>query len=117
MNSVVGFHFVRHLEFGMHPNSSDVLLASSTAEPVPLKRIVELALDHATAGSIAAADQQHTDALYRDLRSSYIPQLFTGAGLGFSASTGLPSFIGALPAASSNRASFSPICALPPSFT
>ena len=64
--------------------TSTLLLASSTAEPVPLKRIVELALDHATAGSIAAADQKHTDALYRDLRSSYIPQLFTGAGLGFS---------------------------------
>lgn len=64
--------------------TSTLLLASSSAEPVPLKRIVELALDHATAGSIAAADQQHTDAAYRDLRDSYIPQLFTGAGLGYS---------------------------------
>lgn len=58
--------------------------SSLLAEPVPLKRIVELALSHATAGAIAAADEQRTDAAYRELRNNYIPQLTTGAGLGYS---------------------------------
>lgn len=52
------------------------------AEPIPLKRIVELAVSHATAGAIATADEQRMDALYRELRTSYIPQLTIGAGLG-----------------------------------
>jgi outer membrane protein TolC len=55
-----------------------------SAEPIPLRRVVELALSHATGGAIAAADEQHASAAYRDLRNSYIPQLFTGAGLGYS---------------------------------
>ncbi len=58
--------------------------ASLFAEPISLKRIVELALSHATAGAVAAADQQRIDAAYRELRNSYIPQLSTGAGLGYS---------------------------------
>lgn len=53
-------------------------------EPVPLKRIVELALSHATGAAIASADEQHAGASYRELRNNYIPQLSTGAGLGFS---------------------------------
>ena len=52
------------------------------AEPIPLKRIVELAVSHATAGAIATADEQRMDALYRELHNSYIPQLTAGAGLG-----------------------------------
>jgi len=60
-----------------------VLFPSSLlAEPIPLKRIVELALSHATAGAIAAADEQRADAGYRELHSSYMPQFTTGAGLG-----------------------------------
>lgn len=61
-----------------------LLPASLLAEPVSLKRVVELALSHATAGAVAAADEQRIDASYRELRNSYIPQLMTGAGLGFS---------------------------------
>lgn len=60
------------------------LPASLLAETVPLKRAVELALSHATAGSIAAADQQRMNGLYRELRNNYIPQFLTGAGLGYS---------------------------------
>lgn len=59
-------------------------LNSLLAEPVPLKRVVELALSHATAAGITAADQQRAAAAYRDLRDSYIPQITTGAGLGYS---------------------------------
>ncbi|MGO9084352.1 MAG: TolC family protein [Candidatus Sulfotelmatobacter sp.] len=64
---------------------SVLLLPSSLlAEPVPLKRVVELALAHATGAGIAAADEQHAAAGYRELRNNYIPQLTTGAGLGYS---------------------------------
>ena len=61
-----------------------LLPASLLAEPVPLKRVVELALAHATGAGIAAADEQHAAASYRELRDNYIPQLSTGAGLGYS---------------------------------
>src|SRR5450432_1789895 len=64
---------------------SVVLLPTSLlADPVPLKRVVELALTHATGAAIAAADQQQASAAYRELHGSYIPQLMTGAGLGYS---------------------------------
>jgi outer membrane protein TolC len=58
--------------------------ASLLAEPVTLHRAVELALKHATGVSIAAADEQHASASYRELRNSYIPQLTAGAGIGWS---------------------------------
>ncbi|MGH9495279.1 MAG: TolC family protein [Candidatus Sulfotelmatobacter sp.] len=61
-----------------------LLPATLLAEPVPLKRVVELALVHATGAGIAAADEKRAAAAYRDLRGSYIPQLMTGAGLGYS---------------------------------
>ena len=62
-----------------------VLLPSSLlAEPVSLKRVVELALSHATGAGIAAADEERAAAGYRELRNNYIPQLSTGAGLGYS---------------------------------
>jgi len=58
--------------------------SSLLAEQIPLKRVVELALAHATGTAIAAADEQKAEASYRELRNSYIPQLATGAGLGYS---------------------------------
>ena len=61
-----------------------LLPATLLAEPVPLRRVVELALSHATGAGIAAADEQHAAAAYHDLRNSYVPQLMSGAGLGFS---------------------------------
>lgn len=61
-----------------------VLPSSLLAEPVPLKRVVELALTHATGTAIAAADQQRAEADYRELRNGYIPQVNIGAGLGYS---------------------------------
>jgi outer membrane protein TolC len=62
-----------------------VLLPTSLlAEPVSLKRVVELALSHATGAAIAAADEERAAAGYRELHNSYIPQLNTGAGLGYS---------------------------------
>ena len=61
-----------------------LLPTSLLADPIPLKRVVELALAHATGAAIAAADEQKAVASYRELRNSYIPQLSTGAGLGYS---------------------------------
>jgi outer membrane protein TolC len=61
-----------------------LLPASLLADPVPLKRVVELALTHATGAAIVAADQQQASAAYRELHNNYIPQLMTGAGLGYS---------------------------------
>ena len=58
--------------------------ASLLAQPVTLHHAVELALKHATGASIAAADEQHASASYRELRNSYIPQLNAGAGIGWS---------------------------------
>src|SRR4030088_1515201 len=54
------------------------------AETVTLKHAVELALKHATATGIAAAEEQHAFAAYRELRNSFIPQMTAGAGLGWS---------------------------------
>jgi len=58
--------------------------ASLWAEPVPLKRVVELALAHASGAAISAADEQKAEANFRELHNSYIPQLATGSGLGYS---------------------------------
>src|SRR5258708_30002301 len=60
------------------------LPASLLAEPVTLRHAVELALKHANGAAIAAADEQHASAAYRELRDSYIPQVTVGAGLGWS---------------------------------
>ena len=61
-----------------------LLPGSLLAEPVTLRHAVELALKHATASSIAAADEQRAFANYRELRNNFIPQVTAGAGLGWS---------------------------------
>jgi outer membrane protein TolC len=57
---------------------------SLVAEPIPLKRVIELALTHATGLAVTGADEQRAAASYRELKDSYIPQLSTGAGIGYS---------------------------------
>src|SRR5438128_1114433 len=52
------------------------------AEPLPLKRAVELALTHSTTTAAASADEQRVIASYREARNQYIPQLVVGSGLG-----------------------------------
>jgi outer membrane protein TolC len=61
-----------------------LLSSSLLAEPVSFKRVVELALTHATSAAISAADEQRANASYRELHDNYIPQVNTGAGLGYS---------------------------------
>jgi outer membrane protein TolC len=53
-----------------------------SAEPLPLKRAVELALAHSTTSGIAAADQTHANEAVKELRDNYIPQFTLGSGLG-----------------------------------
>jgi outer membrane protein TolC len=52
------------------------------AEPLPLKRAVDLALSHATLAGIAAANTQHASSAYRESHDNYIPQVIFGSGLG-----------------------------------
>ena len=52
------------------------------AEPLPLKRAVELALAHSTTAAAANADEQRVFASYREARNQYIPQFILGSGLG-----------------------------------
>ena len=53
-----------------------------SAEPLPLKRAVELALAHSTTAAAANADEQRVFASYREARNQYIPQFVLGSGLG-----------------------------------
>src|ERR1700676_4716412 len=82
-------------ESGVHARSRKLILAliiaalvllpsSLLAEPVTLKHAVELALQHATGMSIVAAAKQRAAAGNREMRSSFLPQVTTGAGLGWS---------------------------------
>src|ERR1019366_10071551 len=52
------------------------------AEPLPLKRAVELARSHSTMAAIAGADEQHALDSYLEARDSYLPQMTVGSGLG-----------------------------------
>ncbi len=52
------------------------------AEPIPLRRAVELALTHATTISTSDADEQRAFASYMEARDQYIPQVTVGSGLG-----------------------------------
>ena len=52
------------------------------AEPLPLKRAVDLALSHSTTAGAAAADEQRALSAYYEARNQYIPQLVVGSGLG-----------------------------------
>jgi outer membrane protein TolC len=60
-----------------------LLPISLRSETVPLRRAVELALKHATAAGIAAAEEQSAAANLRVLRNGYIPELSTGSGIGW----------------------------------
>lgn len=63
-------------------------LGRAIAEPLPLKRAVELALTHSTTAGMAAADEQRALESYHEARNQYVPQFILGAGLG--ASYGFP---------------------------
>ena len=58
-------------------------LSAFAAEPVPLKRIIELALSHSTTTAEANAAAQRAYAAYRQTRNQYLPALMVGSGLGW----------------------------------
>jgi outer membrane protein TolC len=89
---------------GVHPSLIQPVLVlmlclcsiSLMADPLPLRRAVQLALEHSTTSAVSNADAQHAVAAYRELHNSYIPQVTVGSGLG--ASWGFPlSLEGAAP--------------------
>ena len=57
-------------------------IVPATAEAVPLKRAVELALSHSTTMAAAHTDEQRAFAAYLEQRNEYLPQLLVGSGLG-----------------------------------
>jgi outer membrane protein TolC len=60
-----------------------VLISSQMpAEPVPLRRVVELALGHSTTAAMSAAEEQRAFASYKEVHDHYIPSLTVGSGLG-----------------------------------
>src|SRR5271165_3427342 len=52
------------------------------AEPLTLKRAVELALAHSPLAGKASADEQRAYAAMLEARNQYVPQLSVGSGLG-----------------------------------
>ncbi|HLW87208.1 MAG TPA: TolC family protein [Terriglobales bacterium] len=52
------------------------------AEPVPLRRVVELALNHSTTTAMSVAAEQRAYASYDEIRDHYLPSLTVGSGLG-----------------------------------
>jgi outer membrane protein TolC len=74
-----------------------LLTATLRAEPLPLRRAVELALSHSTTAAVAGANERHALASYHEVRNQYLPQFIVGSGLG--ASWGFPlSLEGSAPA-------------------
>lgn len=59
------------------------ILPAFGAEPVALKRIVELALSHSTTTAEADAAAQRAYAAYHESRDQYLPSLMVGSGLGW----------------------------------
>lgn len=54
----------------------------ASAEPLTLKRAIDLALVHSPSAGQAMADEQRAFAAYRETRDQFIPQLVVGSGLG-----------------------------------
>src|SRR5947208_12837057 len=54
----------------------------AAAEPLTLRRAVQLALTHSTAMAQASADEQRVFASYQEARNQYVPQVVAGAGIG-----------------------------------
>jgi outer membrane protein TolC len=53
-----------------------------SAEPIPLRRMVELALGHSTAAAMSVAQEQRAFAAYNEARDHYVPSLTIGSGIG-----------------------------------
>ncbi len=54
------------------------------SEPVPFRKVIELAIQHSGTMAVAAADQRKAYETYAEQRSMYTPQVTLGSGLGYS---------------------------------
>ena len=68
--------------FALLASSLLYLAHFAQAEPLTLKRAVDLALVHSPETGQASADEQRASASYREMRDQFIPQLLVGSGLG-----------------------------------
>src|ERR1035437_7431902 len=57
---------------------------AATAEPIPFRRAVDLALEHSGIMGIATLNQWRARRAYEEVRANYIPQITIGSGLGYS---------------------------------
>src|SRR5437879_3057429 len=60
------------------------LSPQAIAEPLTLRRAVQLALQHSTGIAIADADQKRAEQNVLEQRNLFIPQVNVGAGIGYS---------------------------------
>lgn len=73
-----------------------LLATTASAEPIPFKRAIELALKHSGTMAIALAEQTRTRENYNALRDQRLPTIVFGSGLGWS--YGIPlSILGTAP--------------------
>jgi len=56
----------------------------SSAEPVPFRRAIELAIRNSSTMTAASADISRLQATYLETRDAYIPQVYFGSGLAYS---------------------------------
>jgi outer membrane protein len=54
------------------------------AEEIPLKRAVEMALNHSTTMAVANADEKRAQQGYYEARNLYLPQVTLGSGIAYS---------------------------------
>jgi outer membrane protein TolC len=59
-----------------------LISTQAPAEPVPLRRVVELALGHSTTTAMSSAEEQRAFASYGEAHDRYLPSLTVGSGLG-----------------------------------
>ncbi|HEX8817621.1 MAG TPA: TolC family protein [Terriglobales bacterium] len=59
-----------------------LVVVAANAETLPLKRAVELAVQHSSTMAASHADEQRAFATYMEERNQYLPQLSVGSGLG-----------------------------------
>jgi outer membrane protein TolC len=59
------------------------LASPAAAEPLTLRRAVELSLQHSTGVAIADAEAKRAEKGVLETRNAYIPQVIVGAGLGY----------------------------------
>ena len=55
-----------------------------SAQPVPFRKVIDLALRHSGTMAIAGADREKAYEAYAEARSMYTPQVTLGSGLGYS---------------------------------